>query len=392
MHNRSARDSWSLARRLVLLMPLLVPAPSEAATLRVPTPQHPTLRGAIAVASDGDTVLVAEGIYTGYGFVGITLAERDLVIRSEGGAAHTVLHGDLSDGPCFMFCAGLSRASVLEGFTLTGLRSDGDGGALAIVNSSPTISHCVIVGNRSAGLHNGNGGGIACMYNSSPLITDCTISGNVSVTDGSPPVGGVWAKGGATPVLTRCIVWGNQERDIGISSGGLFTVSCCCLDSTRLPGFGVVFEGESSFEDPLLCHQHPPHLFVGDPADYMLWSDSPCLPWNSPCSELIGPLWVGCPESEARNPEVPAGNASLTVEGNPMGPRLRFSIHLATWQDVRVSLHDVTGAQVVGLGRERLAPGHHQRGWTPRGVSSGVYYLNLRTEDGRCARRIVIMR
>jgi len=68
---------------------LLASTPLRAGTLTVPG-SSATLQGAIALAADGDTILVAPGACVET----IDLLGRRLDIEGSGGAAHTILDGD----------------------------------------------------------------------------------------------------------------------------------------------------------------------------------------------------------------------------------------------------------------------------------------------------------
>ena len=62
----------------------------HAATLNVPA-DYTTIGGAIHAASSGDTVLVANGTYTGYANREMNFAGKTLTVKSVGGAANCVI-------------------------------------------------------------------------------------------------------------------------------------------------------------------------------------------------------------------------------------------------------------------------------------------------------------
>jgi hypothetical protein len=85
------------------------------------------------------------------------------------------------------------------GFVIT--RGQGDlAGAIYCVNSSPTIAHCLIVGNRATGAR---GAAIYCA-NSEAAFINCTIADNVGGAQG----GGVLARD-SNLIVTNSILWGN---------------------------------------------------------------------------------------------------------------------------------------------------------------------------------------
>ena len=60
-----------------------------AATLRVPA-DYPTIQAAVDAAASGDTVLVADGAYTGAGNCGVVIS-KSITVASENGPGSTTL-------------------------------------------------------------------------------------------------------------------------------------------------------------------------------------------------------------------------------------------------------------------------------------------------------------
>ena len=148
---------------------LLAISSAEPAAIRVPADQ-PTIQAGIIAAIDGDTVLVADGTYTGTGNKRISFMGKAITVRSENGAEKTILNCE-NDGRGFTFKRQEARSSVLEGFTIINGNST-EGGGLYCFHASPTISECTIHYSEAI-----LGGGIYCA-SSSLLINDCTISNN----------------------------------------------------------------------------------------------------------------------------------------------------------------------------------------------------------------------
>jgi len=141
-------------------------------TLRVPS-EYPTIQEAINASQHGDTVLVAPMTYAGPNNYALDFLGKRIVVRSEGGAAETIIDcGNLDRGVYFHHEE--DSLSVLEGFTIANgyLEGESFGGGILCVESSPTIRHNVITS-----CHAYWGGGICCTY-SDPLILDNTIIDN----------------------------------------------------------------------------------------------------------------------------------------------------------------------------------------------------------------------
>ena len=137
-----------------------------ADTLRVPS-EYPTIQAAMAATVTGDTVLVADGTYTGPGNTNTWFNMRAITVRSENGAASCIIDCE-GAGSAFLF-SGEPPESVVDGFTITNGLSFEGGGIYMYYNSNPTILNCVITGNTANGGE--GGGGIYCAL-ANPTITN----------------------------------------------------------------------------------------------------------------------------------------------------------------------------------------------------------------------------
>ena len=176
--------------------------------IRVPA-DHPTIQAGIDTARDGDTVLVADGVYFGEGNRNISFKGKAITVRSENGPETTIIHCQNTDRG-FEFANGETELSLLTGFTIKdGVANEGDGGGVRCVNTSPTIANCIITQNI---LNVGHGGGIFC-HNSSPTITNCVITENsIGQRAGG---GGIYLRNNSSPTITNCIIAKNSATGGG---------------------------------------------------------------------------------------------------------------------------------------------------------------------------------
>jgi|GEM_PF-4785120 len=171
--------------------------PDECQTVRtVPSPQYPTIQSAIDAANLGDTVLVADGVYSGPGNRDLDLrGKRIIVVRSANGPANCIIDaGGSARG--FSVRTNEPTSAKIVGFTI---RNASPG--VYCYKASPTIEHCIITGCTQAGVYTGK--------QSAAEIRNCLIAGNKSA--------GINVSG-STPRISNCVVVGNRSS---MSGGGL---------------------------------------------------------------------------------------------------------------------------------------------------------------------------
>ncbi len=203
----------------------LAAANLAAATIHVPLEQ-PTIQAGIDAASDGDTVLVAPGTYTGSGNRDIDFTGKGIVVCSDQGAAATIIDCQAT-GPDphrgFLFVSGEDSTSVLSGFTITnGFSPDmssilpysyGNGGAIFCFNASPMIRDCRFISNLAGfwwdyfppGTAEGGVGGAVSAYQSNLRLINCEVDSN-SANFGA----GIYADQGSTIEIDSCRIRFNR--------------------------------------------------------------------------------------------------------------------------------------------------------------------------------------
>jgi len=209
-------------RRLLILTAALwlAPfAPAFAATIHVPADQ-PTIQAGILAAADGDTVLVADGTYTGTGNRDIDLFGKSVTVISANGPAACIIdcQGSASDQHRgFIVHLGEGTDTEIRGFTIrNGFLGAGQGGAILCDGTSPTISGNVIIENHAL-----DGGGIACL-NGTPTISGNTVSEN-RVTGWQHEGAGIYCNN-ASPLITLNTISGNGDTDNCWGGGGIYCV------------------------------------------------------------------------------------------------------------------------------------------------------------------------
>ncbi|MCH9031085.1 MAG: hypothetical protein IIB00_02355 [candidate division Zixibacteria bacterium] len=186
---------YSVSRHTVtfVLFCALVLSTATAATINVPIDQ-PTIQEGIDSAFNGDTVLVAAGVYTGIGNRDMDFGGKQITVKSESGPDFTIIdcQGDtLSPHRAFLFHTGEDSTTKLEGFTIRGgLVVDGSGAAILCDTASPKISNCRFVRNKCHFELVGNeftlaaGGAVVC-NNSFAIFENCVFDSNFAHAGGA---------------------------------------------------------------------------------------------------------------------------------------------------------------------------------------------------------------
>jgi hypothetical protein len=208
------------------------------------TPADPfcTIQAGIDASTNGDSVEVADGVYTGAGNRDLDFGGRLITLRSENGADACVIDCQAHSADphrAFLFQTGETDEAILEGFTIrNGYAPDAVGGAVYILNSSPTIADCVFEYNVAVALpgveHTGKGGAIYVGEGGSPSMSDCIFNDN-SVTSGGvnrTGNGGAIANLGGTMFVANCQFHRNTAIRTGSLGGSGGAISTRIADTT----------------------------------------------------------------------------------------------------------------------------------------------------------------
>lgn len=155
-----------------LICLVLTASVAYGAIIHVPGDQ-PTIQAGIDAAVDGDTVLVADGTYTGDGNRDIDFKGKAITVKSENSAENCIIDCQsiwVDPHRGFYFHSGEIETSVVDGFTIKNGWVDDDGGGIYCYYSSPTITNTTITENSAL-----SGGGIYCFYHSFPTLINCIL-------------------------------------------------------------------------------------------------------------------------------------------------------------------------------------------------------------------------
>jgi hypothetical protein len=323
---------------------------------------HATIQAAIDAAPAGARITVGDGLWQGDGNRNLDFGGKDLIVRSANGAAHCVIDCQgvvTSPQRAFVFSTGETRASAVQGFTITGgTTEDGavndrfNGGAIRIVNASPRILDCIFE-NNYAGCW---GAAVYAGSNASPRIERCLFIDNYANDDG----GGFFAWSHDSVEIVRSAFVNNSARVTGGAISDFGGVSLV-LENVTMVGNQAPFGSA---------------LFAG--SDTILRNS---IVWDNPAQNQV--LYDSSGRLDVHNSIVEGGfPGDNNIDANPRFAADGFHLLVGSpaldgsWDSIlEVSMDDFEGQRPFGgvdLGADEFTPRVDSRGSTPPGSIPGV--------------------
>lgn len=170
-----------------------------------------SIQKGVETAQDFDTVLVANGTYSGTGNFDIKFWGKQINVRSVNGPTACIINCD-DQGRAFILDWGETPDSVIDGFTIMNGNTNGTyayGGGVLCQQASATIKNCVFRNNTG-----GQWGGALHVRSYSPSGNTKVI--NCVFIDNSASLGGgAVSIYSAAPEIINCTFYGNSARDFG---------------------------------------------------------------------------------------------------------------------------------------------------------------------------------
>ncbi|MCE5340061.1 MAG: right-handed parallel beta-helix repeat-containing protein [Planctomycetaceae bacterium] len=244
-------------------------SPFSFATVRNVPSQYGTIQAAINASVNGDTVVIAPGVYIGNGNRDIDFSGKAITVRGANDNPNDCVINctGTEDEPHngFNFTYGEGGNSILEAITIRG--GYGYGGGIFISSSNPVINNCIICDNL---VPEGCGGGIYNTYGS-PIINKCIIRNN----------SGGWGAGifncGGSATISNCAIL-NNTGTIGCGAA-IYNYSYSNANIRNCTISGNIMQGES-----VICGAYNNGVSP---------TMSNCIIWGNVASALIhGPMTV----------------------------------------------------------------------------------------------------
>ncbi len=269
------------------LMACLIAPALPADVIHVPADQT-TIQAGIDAASSGDTVLVADGTYTGMGNRDIDFNGKEVIVASENGRDFCTIDCEGDYGKvahrAFLLTRGEGPGAVIQGFTIANGYTEwisGGGGAIFCSGSSPRILDNAFLHN----LTDESGGAISC--GATTLIMGnyfhgnwCDSTGGAVFLGAGPPVvannvfhqnrgsvgggGGIGCGGvGSAPLIINNLFQSNTHTGGSVDTGGgaisvyyygsPVVVNCTLIDNTSSVYGNAVFQDDTSDLQMINC-------------------------------------------------------------------------------------------------------------------------------------------
>lgn len=338
------------------------------------------IKDAIDDANDGDIIEIRPGVYTGEGNYDLDPNGKSVTIRSIAPEDPNIVANTTIDpneaGRGFYFDSGEDANCVVSGLTIRNGYTDGSGGALYCNNSSPVISHCVIIDNTAVwgggGIYcydsnltlsncviagnttNSNGGGIKYFWCSEPILRNCTISSNEANWRGS----GIYCYN-SNAIITNCILWSNGLEEMYIE-GSSELVTYCDIQGGWVDGSGNVnrepyFVSFDPNDDPNTWDFHLQSAYGRWNPDSQEWvadsNTSGCIDTGDPNSDWSNEPW---PNGKRINMGAYGGTNQASMNGNPADFDISGAVNFVDfaefcnkWLAEEACIEDLTGNGVV---------------------------------------------
>jgi len=181
----------------IVLLTVCGIAVAQARVIHVPA-EAETISAGVDVAVKGDTILVADGVYSGDGNHDIGLFARSIVLKSANGPEAAIIDcSQDSPGDCrgFVLSSREDTTTIVDGFTIRGGHVNFRGGAVLIEDSSPMFKNCHFENNSAH-----HGGALYITFDAAPVFEHCRFIGNSAGDVG----GAVLTRFGASAVFRHC--------------------------------------------------------------------------------------------------------------------------------------------------------------------------------------------
>ena len=235
-----------------LVVTVLLPLPVGGATFVVDhagSTSYSTIVEGMSAASDGDTVLIMSGTYSGSGNAPINCGAKRILIRSYNDDPSDVTIDCQSSSRGLHINGGQDTTFVLRSVTITGGWAE-VGGGVFVDGCSPKLENVTFLSNWA-----NRGAAVGIRGGGQPVFRDCFFESNTTSAGG----GAVHARGTGTAALFRnCGFFSNEAGNSGggvaADSSAVVNLRVCEFNSNDASNNGgAVFSGSGAEVNAIGC-------------------------------------------------------------------------------------------------------------------------------------------
>ncbi|MBL7075048.1 DUF1565 domain-containing protein [candidate division KSB1 bacterium] len=274
------------------------------------------------------------------------------------------------------------------------------GGGIYFISSSPTLTN-VTISEDSARY----GAGIYC-YSSNPNLTSVTIYGNSAASRG----GGIYCSYNSNPTMINAILWNDSPQEIYfflVADPNSVTIAYSDVEGGEAAI--ITTNGTVNWLDGNI--DSDPLFVGGDPFDFHLTENSPCIDAGTAFFEWEGDTLVNLPDTafNGNAPDMGAFESPYIVEieesqivpnkfvlyqnyPNPFNPITTFKYGLPKPSNVSLKIYNILGQEVTTLVDKHQIAGYHQARWDASGVGSGVYFYKITAGEYSAVKKCIILK
>lgn len=77
---------------------------------------------------------------------------------------------------------------------------------------------------------------------------------------------------------------------------------------------------------------------------------------------------------------------------NPFNPETKITFDVPELADVNISVYDLTGREVRFLANGKFSPGQYETVWNASGLSSGIYFIRMTSDNFTSVKKLILLR
>lgn len=232
----------------------------------------------IDAASEGDTVSVRAGTYTGANNTNLDFGGTNITLQSED-LWQAIIDCEHADNTrAFYFHSGEDSTSVIRWFRIQNGNQVNGGGTFCVSGSSPLFQSCKFSG------HHAQKGGAVYADDADPSFRSCDFVGNVAVAGG----GGAYA--GNSAIRFRLCYFEDNDCETGGYGGGICIEDLPALQEGAVIQYsGFVGCGVQSYGGAIYCKEIAPLIVKCSFWDNIAWFGGGAV-----CCDAASPAIQNC--------------------------------------------------------------------------------------------------